>query len=898
MLIGKDPGAEIVRADQLGGVLAAGATVVTATRRLARRVSTDYAAGQSGPSWPTPDVLPWSAWLGRAYRDLRDHGVLADARPVLDDGQAAVLWEAVLAEDPGGAALLMPTGAAAEARDAWSLVHEWELDPAELRARGGEDCRRFVALADAYRRRLGDAGFVDAAALPGIIAAHAGALSESRLVFHGFERLPTAHRRLVAALGPRAALAVETPAAGRAVVRSFPEPEAEIEAAVAWARDRLAANPGGRIGIVVPDLAAGTGRLEHLLDESLAPARLRPESLDGPRPWNVSLGRPLAEAPAVASALTALASGAGDMDSGASGRLLRSPFIGGARAEAGSRALLDAWLRAKGGETVQAARLARLARRGVDGIVCPAFADGLSGLLDALWGAPRRRPASAWAEAFTRALRAVGWPGEAALGSDEYQATSAWAELLDAFARLDAVLGVMSLSEALGRLRRMAGERVFQPESGEAAVQVMGLLETPGQVFDALWVTGLHDGILPAPLRPCPLIPVAVQRERDMPRSSPASELALARAWIRRLGGSAPEVVFSWPRRQEEEPLRMSPVLHGLPASDGEVRPVAKAAAAQLASSRLEQVPDEAGIPGAGRVGGGTWLLRAQAACPFQAYARYRLHCEPLGQPGPGIDPMSRGRVLHDALCRFWKSAGDQASVAGMDPADRRQRVESTVAEAIAAHAERRPVPVPQVLLEIEKGQAAARIEELVEQDLARTPFRVARLEEEVELTVGPLVLRGWVDRVDEVAGGYVVIDYKGGMARRGDWFGERPREPQLPLYALNLPDIVAVAFACLKPGDVGYRGIARDDGAMGIVKPLKKDHGEAEWREVLAGWRETTTALAEGAAAGAARVDPRNRGLTSEWRRICEQCGLQALCRRDELLGGSADSGPETADD
>ncbi len=896
MLIGTDPGIEILRPESLLEALEGGATVVTATRRLARRVAADYAATRSGPSWPTPDVLPWGAWLARAYRDLRDHGVLAESRPVLDEGQAAVLWESVLAEDEGTRGLLMPSGAVAECRDAWALVHDWELDPGELAARGSEDCRRFAALAQAYRRRLDAAGLVDGAVLPAVVTTHADGLPEARVVFHGFERLPPAHRRLMTALGGRAALATQALSPGDARVLAFPDPDSELDAAVAWAREKLAANPRARIGIVVPDLGGRTGRLEHLLDEALAPQRLLPDSLDGPRPWNLSLGRPLAEAPVVAAALTALAAGTGELDAATLGRLLRSPFIAGAETEAAARALLDAWLRSHGGETVPSGRLAGWARRGVAGAACPAFAEGLAALLDALWGPPRRRPASAWAEAFTLGLRAVGWPGDAPLASDEYQGTSAWAELLDALARLDPVLAPMHLSEAIGRLRRMAGERVFQPESGDAPVQVMGLLETPGQVFDALWVTRLHDGVLPAPLKPCPLIPVAVQREREMPRASPACELALARAWIRRLAGSAPEVVFSWPRRQDEEPLRMSPVLGELPCGEGAVAPVAKAAATQLAAARTEQVPDDAGVPAAGRLRGGTGLLRAQAACPFQAYARYRLRCEPLDQPAPGMDPMSRGTVLHDALQRVWRRIGDQASLARLDAADRRRLAETAVGEAIEAYAEGRDLPLPKVVLELETAQAAARVGEFLEQDLARTPFKVSRTEAQVELTVGPLVLRGRVDRVDEVPGGYAVIDYKGGMARRSDWYGERPKEPQLPVYAINLPDVAAVAFGCLKPGDVGYQGLARDDAAMGTVKPAKKDHGEAEWRQLLAGWGEVTTALAEAVAAGDARVDPRNRGRTSEWRRICEQCGLQAVCRRDELLGGGGDS--EAPDD
>ena len=52
------------------------------------------------------------------------------------------------------------------------------------------------------------------------------------------------------------------------------------------------------------------------------------------------------------------------------------------------------------------------------------------------------------------------------------------------------------------------------------------------------------------------------------------------------------------------------------------------------------------------------------------------------------------------------------------------------------------------------------------------------------------------IDRIDRLAdGARVLIDYKSGLAD-ADWRGERPDNPQLPLYALLRPKhLVAVAY-------------------------------------------------------------------------------------------------------
>ena len=62
------------------------------------------------------------------------------------------------------------------------------------------------------------------------------------------------------------------------------------------------------------------------------------------------------------------------------------------------------------------------------------------------------------------------------------------------------------------------------------------------------------------------------------------------------------------------------------------------------------------------------------------------------------------------------------------------------------------------------------------------------------------------VDRLDD--GSIAVIDYKtGGDAEPDAWLGERPRLPQLPLYAeaLGVDRVSAVAFGRVRTGDTGY---------------------------------------------------------------------------------------------
>jgi hypothetical protein len=102
-------------------------------------------------------------------------------------------------------------------------------------------------------------------------------------------------------------------------------------------------------------------------------------------------------------------------------------------------------------------------------------------------------------------------------------------------------------------LRTTDGGHAFNPVA-HAPIQILGLLEAAGQPFDALWVTGLAAERWPAAAQPNPLLPASWQRERNVPHSTAARELAYAQAITAQLTRAAPAVVVSHAHAAEGHP--------------------------------------------------------------------------------------------------------------------------------------------------------------------------------------------------------------------------------------------------------------------------------------------------------------------------------------------------------
>ncbi len=76
-------------------------------------------------------------------------------------------------------------------------------------------------------------------------------------------------------------------------------------------------------------------------------------------------------------------------------------------------------------------------------------------------------------------------------------------------------------------LAQEAATKPFQAQSPAANVQILGILEAGGLLFDALWISGLDDSNWPAQPKPNPFIPKRLQRELKMPHASAERELEI-----------------------------------------------------------------------------------------------------------------------------------------------------------------------------------------------------------------------------------------------------------------------------------------------------------------------------------------------------------------------------------
>lgn len=900
--------------------MAAGATVVTPNRRLARDLKRafDLARQSAGERvWRSADVLPWDAWLARRYLELPP----ADDTPrLLSALQERALWQQVIAESGESAVpALRAEALAAGAGDAWALLHEHSQLVEVERAAASDEQRAFAGWASEFARRLRRLGAISAAQLPALLATRLPPAATAPLVIADVDPPTPAAARLLAALAA-AGTPVEVAACRESPMRAdacrvrCTDSAHEWQLAAAWARAHLLAEREARIGIVVPDLGAQRGPLIAALTDALVPAlRVWPQQ-QAPRPFNVSLGLPLARAPLVTCALALLDLTEGELATDRIGGLLRSPFIaGGAPGEPEweRRARLDLALREAGAwqlslEALRRAAIGAGAPGGPGSDAAALLASALTRIAQRRSAAPRRQSMSAWIAHCHGVLADAGFPGSRTLDSVEHQTHERWRTLLAEVAALDGVLGQVGFGEALAQLRRAAAETLFQPESVDAPVQVLGVLESAQLEFDHLWLASLSDDRWPQPPQPDPWLPLALQRRWQLPQASAEQSLRQARRRLSSWLAAARTVVASHAELEADRPQGPSPLIAALPLRAAcELAPASEPLARRLAHGAplvalvddvrappvaLVQAPACAGAGYGWR--GGTRVLSDQSACAFRAFAVHRLHAQPLPQPRPGLDPMLRGGLLHATLEAFWRDLGSQAALRALDDGALHARLLACVDAALDDLARRRADLFGARLRELERERLLRTVHAWLQIEDARPPFSVLTVEAQGRIDLGGLALQIRPDRVDRLDdGSLAIIDYKTGRVAIGDWLDARPQQPQLPLYAVAFDGgqlacgrqrIGAVAYALLRPGQCGLRALAAADDLLPGARVVGAQDAliaQPGWDGLLADWRAALEALAQGFIGGDAAVAPKSIA------RSCEHCALPPLCRIDERV-------------
>ena len=99
-----------------------------------------------------------------------------------------------------------------------------------------------------------------------------------------------------------------------------------------------------------------------------------------------------------------------------------------------------------------------------------------------------------------------------------------------------------------------------------------------------------------------------------------------------------------------------------------------------------------------------------------------------------------------------------------------------------------------------------------------------------IERRIGGQLIRLVIDRIDRLPDGEtLIIDYKTGSVKPQKWFGERPEEPQLPLYAVSAGETpAAVVYAVIRSDGCQYLGLVSAPGLFPGL-PLELSSAAAE---------------------------------------------------------------------
>ncbi|MEP6883206.1 MAG: PD-(D/E)XK nuclease family protein [Gammaproteobacteria bacterium] len=858
--------------------VAAGHTLLAPNTELAAALfaaveRSHQAAGRD--VWPTPRVRDFGSWLREqhAIRQLADAG----SQRLLGEVDERELWRSVIDSSDAGREVLEPSGAAHAARRARRALYEYGIPLRAVveHAAAGEEASAFLDWNRRFDERCRELNCISADELLGRVMSPAEPIMwiESPgwrpMARHWLQR----HGSMLAPPVTVSSMASQFKAAS---------PAAEIAAIADWALKNLRSVERFRAWICVPDLQRRRAEVVDAFDAALAPGRFGLSEDPHPAPYAVAGGIPLSEFAPVRAALDTLDASLGVIPFQRFSTLLRAPELQASAADAGAAALLDVQLRKRGSSEADLPAWLKLAEQiaAARGISPVGALPRLQSTLRALEEVRGNQPLSRWAAIWIRSFNLGPWALRQRWSSTEYQAAERFRELLAGLATADSFFGTHSRMSAQRILRRAAHDTAFQVQTGVPPIWVSGQLIDPWLNYQGLWVSGCNDERWPPPVEPIPLLPVRLQRDFGVVSAAAESQLHFALELQSRWTARAAHCVFSYAdpgdgRSAAPSPLlpRTAPLPSASLSSPSPALPQPHWHALLLSAPLLERFTDELAPPFATHERTrGVATLRAQSRCAFRGFAETRLDSDRLERPVPGFNERERGELVHHALEHIWGALHDSTALHSIGRDDEDCLLADGIARALVQVCRVRDPGVRWRLRERDRMHAVLR--KWLDTERQRQPFEVEHLEQGAEVARhGGLEFKVRIDRMDRLAdGGRVLIDYKTGMAS-ADWRGERPDNPQLPVYALLHPEnLVAVAYGRVNAAECGFFAETERLSVFRQRGPISTLEGEPNLASLIALWSQRIEHLATDFATGHAAVAPTLHA--------CKTCHLHGLCR------------------
>ncbi|CEG58472.1 PD-(D/E)XK nuclease family protein [Legionella fallonii] len=837
---------ELNNKNKLLGLISAGAIVITPNNRLSAALLESFFAYSQNKILEKPICLPYSTIITNAYQQLKFTRPEQSHPTLLNEAQLRHLWQKIIKSE---ANITYSDGLLMAVMQAYEYCQQWQISCENPTFCYTPQTKTFQQWWQILEQKLKEQNLITEHQLIPYLVNSNYPLVDQPIIWACFDEFNPQQLTLQnyhhnqGLTQYRYDLKEQTTSPQVLTAKDHKE---EYQQLFAWLRLKL--DQGiQRIGVVIPNLQQESRSLQRIIEQHFD------SSL-----FNISLGQTLSDFPLVAHALVWLKLEATNIDTHQVSLLLQSPYLGGAKEEfiARSHYLQES--------TLLQNPLCSLKTLSHD-LETPV--PKLSALLKDVTPYPKSAPIDEWIHLFQQRLNSLGYPGDYGLNSQNYQCFHRFTAVFDEFRQLSLISPILTTKEAIEAFSYLIDNTIFQAQKKNTIIQISGLLEASGCEFDSLWVMGLTDQCLPQKTRLSAFIPPQLQRQLFMPHSVPERELQFARQTLQRLHRGSKETVFSYPKLMGDTPNLPCSLITHLP-------PIASVA---LTNETLNSLPlitqeEQYNVPlGAEEsVSGGTALLANQAKCPFKAFAEHRLKAKPLQMTTDGLDHKEKGQLIHKVMELLWSTIENQERLLNFSEGDLDQLIEKTINTALAPYKQAHPDSFPTLIQEVEYIRLKRLVQASLEWEKTRVPFTITAIEQTYSVNIAGLDFTVRVDRLDQVANQKWVIDYKSTLPTSKPWNEERPREPQLLLYALLDEEINTLLLLQLKTGKIICSGFSEEKQAIHGISSLKK---EESWDEYRNNWKEQLSLLAEEFQNGYCPPQPLSPS-------ICQQCAFQNLCR------------------
>lgn len=644
--------------------------------------------------------------------------------------------------------------------------------------------------------------------------------------------------------------------------KSFDQCSEEYQHMAQWALQQKSEGKK-RIGCVIPQMNRERESVKNTFDQILGIKNCK---------YNLSSGQALSDYEMIDSALQAISLNRHTIDVKRINSLLLSPYISGNITDQCFAAQLSEQLLLQGKSSITRSQFCAIISE-----TAKAYPNAsLDQRLNEWLALPSVNKISAkkWLNQLINSLNKLGWPGQRGFDSLEHQLYQHWIQVLTQWSQEQPHLDAVTAYEFLHQLKTRCQQHLFQPQSSDESIQVLGALEAAGMDFDALWISGLNEQDWPAAAKPHPLLPYTLQRDFGLPHADAKRETLYCEQLTELLIQSCSEVTVSHTLQIDGRTIGPSPLISTLPtAAPAENLTTQKLQSEQNAITELADWHAPA-VSENEQVRGGSSILSQQANCPFQAFARIRLNARPLGELDDTIDALNKGSLVHACLDIIWQQLKSKRTLLQCSEQELNELISNSILQAF----DQLDIKLSPLFQHTETYRLTQLLSQWLEIEKQRPDFTVMVTEQRFDYTLSGLNLSLVIDRIDQLESGEtLVIDYKTGLQSLHGWMDERLTNPQMPLY-VTMPgiDANAISFAEVKRGKYNFRGIGQDgfehDGIKTVddIKQCKQNN----WTELTYAWKQQLSYLAEEFKQGIASVTPANEGAA------CLFCELKPLCR------------------